>query len=36
MKKDEMIRFIELLKALNEDKQKELYFMIKGAALSCR
>lgn len=35
MKNDEIKRFIELLKKLNEDKQKELYFMILGAALRC-
>lgn len=36
MKDDEIMRFIRLLKILNKNKQKELYFMIKGAALSCK
>lgn len=34
MKKEELIQFIQLLQALDEEMQKELYFMIRGAALS--
>ncbi len=36
MKNEEIMRFVRLLKTLSEDKQKELYFMVKGAALSCK
>lgn len=35
MKKDEIVHFIQLLKTLDKNKQKELYFMLKGAVLSC-
>ncbi len=34
MNTTEAIRFVELLKQLSEDKQKELYFMIMGANIA--
>lgn len=34
MNKTEIAQFLELLKQLDEEKQKELYFMIMGAKIA--